>query len=131
MWYGFSFIIAELHLPHSSEGHEAPPEGVQEGPGAGGVVLLGKVDQGGEGEDRHPHEEHEQAELLVGLVEGVDEGLEAGKVTDELENPHDPHHTDQADYLASLAHDLKVLKWWKIEWWPWMVKAISCPAITS
>lgn len=84
----------ELDLPHSSERHQAPPERVEEGPGPGGVVLLGEVDQGGECEDRHAHEEHEQAELLVGLVEGVDEGLEAGKVTDEFENPHDSHHAD-------------------------------------
>ena len=49
----------ELHLPYSSEGHQAPPEWVEEGPGAGGVVLLGEVDQGGEGEDRHPDQEHE------------------------------------------------------------------------
>ena len=100
----------QLDLPHGSEGHQAPPEGVQEGPGAGGVVLLGEVDEGGEGEDRHPDQEHEEAELLVGLVEGVDEGLEAGKVTDELEDPHDPHHAHEADYLARLPHDLKVLK---------------------
>ena len=84
----------ELDLPHSSERHQAPPERVEEGPGPGGVVLLGEVDQRGEGEDRHAHEEHEQAELLVGLVEGVDKGLEAGKVTDEFENPHDSHHAD-------------------------------------
>ena len=49
----------ELDLPHSSERHQAPPERVEEGPGPGGVVLLGEVDQGGEGEDRHAHEEHE------------------------------------------------------------------------
>ena len=109
--YGFwGHHRQELYLPHSSEGHQAPPERVEEGPGAGGVVLLGEVDQGGEGKDRHAHEEHEQAELLVGLVEGVDEGLEAGKVTDEFENPHDSHHADQTDYLARFAHDLKVLK---------------------
>ena len=64
----------ELHLPHSSEGHQPPPERVEEGPGPGGVVLLGEVDQGGEGEDRHAHEEHEQAELRGGLVEGGEEG---------------------------------------------------------
>ena len=96
--------------PHGGEGHQTPPEGVQEWPGPGGVVLLGEVDQGGEGEDRHPDQEHEEAELLVGLVQGVDEGLEPRKVTDEFEDPHDSHDSHQADYFSRLTHDLKVLK---------------------
>ena len=103
--------------PHGGEGHQPPPEGVQEGPGAGGVVLLGEVYQGGKGEDRHPDQEHEEAELLVGLVEGVDEWLEPGEVTDKFEDPHDTHDSHQTDNLARLPHDLKVLKWGGTEWW--------------
>ena len=59
--------------------------------------------------------EHEQAELLVCLVEGVDEGLEPREVAHQLEDPHDAHHTDQADDLPRLAHDFKVLQWREIQ----------------
>ena len=68
--------------PHCCQSHQAPPEGVKEGPGAGRIILqilrsilglylqvhlLSKVDQRGKREDSHPHQQHEQAELLVGL----------------------------------------------------------------
>ena len=43
------------------------------------------------------------------LVERVYETLQAGKMPDQLENPHDPHHPHQPHDLASLAHDLEVL----------------------
>ena len=36
-------------------------------PASVGVVLLGKVDQAGEGEHGHAHQQHQQAQLLVGL----------------------------------------------------------------
>ena len=68
-------ILGKFLLPDSGECHEAPPERVEEGPGAGWVILLCKVDEGGKGEHCHPHEEHEESELLVRLVEGVYEGL--------------------------------------------------------
>ena len=44
--------------------------------------------------------EHEQPQLLVCLVEGVDEGLEPREVTHQLEDPHDPHHPHQPDDLT-------------------------------
>ena len=43
------------------------------------------------------------------LIQGVDETLEAGKVSDQLEDPHDSHDSHQSDNLTSLAHYLKVL----------------------
>ena len=43
------------------------------------------------------------------LVEGIDETLEASKVTDQLEDPHHSHHSPQPDNLTSFAHYLKVL----------------------
>ena len=52
----------------------------------------------------------EQSELLVGLVEGVDEGLQSGEVTEQLVDPQDPHDSHQPDYLASLPYDLVVLQ---------------------
>ena len=101
---------AEVTVADRGQGHQPPPEGVEEGPRPEGVVLLREVDQGGEGQDGDPDEEHEEAELLVGLVEGVDERLEAGEVPDELEDAHDPHDADEAHDLPRLAHDLKVLR---------------------
>ena len=131
--------------PHCCQSHQAPPEGVKEGPGAGRIILqilrsilglylqvhlLSKVDQRGECEDSHPHQQHEQAELLVGLhqwskfsflfitavqcvqcnlIESVDETLQPSEVPDQLEDPHHSHHSDQPHYLPSLAHDLKIL----------------------
>ena len=56
-------------LPDSGQSHQTPPERVEEGPGAGGIVLLGKVDKTGECEHSHPDQEHQQAQLFVSLVE--------------------------------------------------------------
>ena len=64
--------------------------------------LLGKVYEGGEGEDGHGHQDEEEAELLVSLLEGVEQGLETSEVSDQLVNSQDPHHFDQSDYLPSL-----------------------------
>ena len=81
----------EVPVADGGERHQAPPEGVQEGPGmkehqaafylpsirgdlrvvsspaSVRIVLLGKVDQAGEGEDGHADQKHQQAQLLVGL----------------------------------------------------------------
>ena len=56
-------------------------------PGITVVVSLGEVDEAGVGEDGHGHQDEEEAELLVSLLEGVEQGLEAGKVSDQLEDP--------------------------------------------
>ena len=66
-------------------------------------------------EEADCYHEHEQAQLLVCLVEGVDEGLEPREVAHQLEDPHDVHHTDQAHDLPRLAHDFKVLQWREIQ----------------
>ena len=56
---------------------------------AGGVVdlPLAEVDQVGVEEDAHSHQDDEEPELLVGLLQGVEQGLEPGKVADKLEHP--------------------------------------------
>ena len=97
------------YSPHGGQRHQAPPEGVEEGPGAGGVVFLREVDQGGEGEDGHPHQQHQQAQLLVGLVQGVDERLQPSEVTDQLEDPHHPHHPHQSHDFTRFTHYLEIL----------------------
>ena len=79
------------------------------------MQLLGEVDEGGEGEDGHGHEDEQQPELLVGLLQRVEEGLEPREVAHQLEDPHDTHHTDQAHDLPRLAHDFKVLQWREIQ----------------
>ncbi len=60
-------------VAHRGDGHQPPPEGLHEGPGvdlAAGLVvalLLGEVDQAGEGQDGHRHQQHQQTKLLVRL----------------------------------------------------------------
>ena len=72
--------------------------------------LLGKVYEGGEGEDGHGHQDEEEAELLVCLLEGVEQGLESSEMSDQLINSQDSHHFDQTDYLSCLPDDLEVLQ---------------------
>ena len=66
------------------------------------VKLLSEVDQGGEGEDGDGHQDEEEAELLVGLLEGVEQGLQSSEMSDQLVNPQDSHHFNQSDDLSSL-----------------------------
>ena len=40
-------------------------------------------------------------------MEGVDKGLEAREVPDQLEDSHDPHDSDQSDDLTGLTNDLE------------------------
>ena len=84
-------------IAHSGDGHQAPPEGLNKGPGIAGVtpnmfpfiptvgrfpvsaiktlnirnILLCKVDQTGVGEDAHSDQHKQQAKLLVSLLKGV------------------------------------------------------------
>ena len=51
-------------------------------------------------EEADRYHEYEQAELLVRLVEGVDEGLETREVAHQLEDPHNTHHPHQPDDLT-------------------------------
>ena len=53
---------------------------------AGGVVdlPLAEVDQVGVEEDAHRHQDDQQPQLLVGLLQGVKQGLKASKVTDKF-----------------------------------------------
>ena len=64
------------------------------------MKFLSKVDQRREGEDCDCHQNEEKPELLVGLLEGVEQGLEPSEMSDKFENPHYPHHTNQANDFA-------------------------------
>ena len=50
-----------LTTADGGHGEESPPEAVEEGPVVGAVVLLGEVDEAGEGEDRDADQHHEKA----------------------------------------------------------------------
>ena len=121
-------------IAHGGDGHQSPPERLYKGPDVAGMVDLGRpvlaghvpgpvgavvtvrhlllreVDQAGVGEDGHGDDDEEEAELLVGLLESVEQGLEASKVSDQLEYPQYPHHSHQADHLPRLTDDLEVLQ---------------------
>ncbi len=55
------------------------------------------------------------------LSEREEEALEPGEVPDQLEDPQDPHHPDQADDLAGLADDLDVFQLGKKKHYPMCV----------
>ena len=56
-----------------------------------GAVLLGVLLDGegerGEDEDAHRHEEQEQPQLLVAVLDGEAQALEADRVAGQLEDP--------------------------------------------
>ena len=52
----------------------------------------------------------QEAQLLVRLAQGVQEGLQASEVLEQLVDTEDPQHLHQPDDLAGLADDLKVLE---------------------
>ena len=86
------------HVAVTDGGHgdDGPPEGGRNAGEPGGrLVLLGKVAEAGKDEDAHGQEEHEQAQLLVAVLQGEGDRLEAGRVASQLEdshNTHDPEH---------------------------------------
>ena len=74
------------------------------------MKFFGKVDKRRESEDCNRHQDEEEAELLVGLLEGVEQGLEPSEMSDQLVNPQDSHDFDQTDDLPRLPDDLEVLQ---------------------
>ncbi len=77
---------------------DGPPERLRDGPeGCVVLVLLGKVDERRENEDAHAEEEEQEAHLLVGVLERVSQGLEAGRVPGQFEDPEDTHDSEHLD----------------------------------
>ena len=71
----FSFFYFFIYRGHSDE---CPPISVHHGDeGAALVVLLEDVGQRGEDQDAHRHEQHEQAQLLVAVLQGEAQTLKA------------------------------------------------------
>ena len=56
------------------------------------------------------YDNQQKTKFFVGLLEGVDESLETGKMAEELVDPQYPHHSHQSDDLPSLPYDLIVLQ---------------------
>ena len=68
----------DVPVAHRGHGDDRPPEGG----GDGGeprvlLVLLGKVTEGGEDENTHGQEQHQQAEFFVTILQCEGYGLEA------------------------------------------------------
>ena len=58
------------------------------------LCLLADSPEGGEYEDSHHEEEHEEAELLVAVLEREGDRLQPGRVPRQLEDPHYPHYPE-------------------------------------
>ena len=74
------------------------------------MKFLSEVDQGGEGEYGDSYQDEQQAELLVCLLQGVEQGLQAREVTDQLVHPQYSHYFDQSDDFPSLADYFEILE---------------------
>ena len=46
------------------------------------------------------YEEEKETEFFVSLVQCVDQRLQPSEMSDKFENPHYPHHTNQANDFA-------------------------------
>ena len=73
-------------------------------------ILFRVKHQTGESEDGDAHEDDQQAEFFVGLLQRVQEALKSGEVADQLEDTQNSHHAHQPHYLARLAQNVQVLQ---------------------
>ena len=73
------------------------------------MKFLSKVDQRREGEDCDCHQNEEKPERLIGLLEGVEQGLKTGEVTDQLVNSQNSHHLDQPNDFPCFSDNFKIL----------------------
>ena len=87
-WILAWFMLLDM-MSDSCNCQDPPPNAVEKCPAQTIFELwisFNKEDQGGKGEDCHTNQHHHQAKLLVGLLEGVGEGLQTSKVTDKFEH---------------------------------------------
>ena len=90
-------------VAHSGHGDGRPPEGVRDALELIPVPLaLCKEGETGEDEDAHGEEEHEEAELLVAVLEGEGDGLEPGGVSRQLKDSHDTHNSEHLDDSSNI-----------------------------
>ena len=67
-----------------------------------GLDPLGVVDEGGEDDDAENKEENKEHELLGRGTKGLEEDLEAGGVSSELEEPEDPDDREELKNVGIL-----------------------------
>ena len=85
--------------------HHCPPEALGY---ALEIVLwvcmkpLSIIDEAGEDDHAENEEEDEQGELLRTRLERVDEDLQAGRVTGQLEQPQDPNYGEEFQNVGIL-----------------------------
>ena len=63
---------------------------------------LSIIDQAGKDDHAEDEEEDEQGELLRTRLEGVDEDLQAGRMTGQLEQPQDPNYGEEFQNVGVL-----------------------------
>ena len=85
--------------------HHSPPEALRY---ALEIVLwvcvksLSIIDQAGKDDHAEDEEEDEQGELLGACLERVDQDLQAGRVTGQLEQPQDPNYGEEFQNVGIL-----------------------------
>ena len=79
-----------------------------------GFFLFRKVAQAWKDEHTHGEEQHEQAELLVAVLQGEGDGLETGGVSGQLEDSHDSHNSENLSDKSSKSWLVLLLQkfWW-------------------
>lgn len=65
-----------------------------------GLDALRVVHQAGEYHDAQHQEEHQQRQLLGGRPERLHQYLQPGRVSGELEQPHDPDDWEELEYVG-------------------------------
>ena len=94
---------ADVPVADRAHGDDGPPKSLGDTAEQGLLlVLFRKITQTGENEDAHGQKEHEEAELLVRVLEREAERLEAGRVAGQLEDPEDTHDPKHLDYPPDL-----------------------------
>ena len=78
-----------MDVPVADRGHgdDDPVDAGGDGGEAGGLALLDEVAEAGEAEAGDEDEHEHEAELPQRLADGVHDGLEAGRVAPQLEDP--------------------------------------------
>jgi len=91
---------ADVAVPHRCHSDDCPPIGVKHClESCFRIFFLKDKYEGGKHDGPHPQQQEEEAELLVVGLHGVAEGLEAGGVPRQLEDPDDPQRLHDSSHL--------------------------------
>ena len=93
-------FLVKSKTTYCSHCDDSPPVGIKHCFECGFFIFFFKdEDQGGEHDGPHEEKEEEEAELLVVGLHGVAEGLEAGGVPRQLEDPDDPQRLHDSSHF--------------------------------